>query len=103
MLKLTDDDTGGNSQTLGKLFECRLVALPRLQKLAHLSRRYEHTRRKFMGLPLLIFRARLVRIVNENTSFTMKDDVSKFVEEGVPELIVALITATQLDQCLIRS
>ena len=103
MLKLTDDDTGGNSQALGKLFESRLVARHTFKNWRILPGGTSTLDANSWACRLLFFRAGLVRIVNENTAFTMKDDVSNFVEEGVPELIIALISATQLDQCLIRS
>ena len=103
MLKLADYNTSRNSQALRKSLDRCLVAFPHLQELAHPTRGYQHSGGKFICLPFLFFGPCSIRIINENSSLTMKNDMSNFVEERVPELIVALIAATQLDQSLVWS
>jgi hypothetical protein len=70
--------------------------------MAQFRRWHEESRGELMRLAFLFFRATIRRIINEDLSLTMEQDVRSFVEKCVPELIVALISAAKLDKSFLR-
>ena len=92
VLKLPNHNAGSNSNFVRKFFNRGLVSRPAVQESAQFAWRYEKRGCEFMCLSFLFLRRVVPGIVDKDVSLPVKQDVPRFVEESVPELIVAFIS-----------